>query len=102
MSSLPRPACAGVAGAQLGHPAEALCPPDAGSEHGGTYAIPGAAAMDADGFWRLGLHINLELGSAAFAFWIAEQNGDPITKIADRTWKLDFSNQLLFQPATMQ
>jgi hypothetical protein len=65
----------------------------AAPQDGGAYTMLGATVMDSDGFWRLGFHLNLGLGSIAFAFWIAEQNGSPITKIADKTWKLDFSNQ---------
>jgi hypothetical protein len=64
-------------------------------EDGRSYALPGAIVLGDDGFWRLGLRIYLEFGTIAFAFWIAEQNGSPVTKIGEKVWRLDFSNEQL-------
>lgn len=62
-------------------------------EDAGIYSMAGATVLDEDGFWRLGLRISFGSAAIAFAFWVGEQDGGPITKIADKTWKLDFSNQ---------
>jgi hypothetical protein len=62
-------------------------------ESGEPHNMLAATVLDADGFWRLGLRINLNSGAIFFAFWIAEQDGTVLTKIGDKTYKIDFSNQ---------
>jgi hypothetical protein len=58
---------------------------------GGAYAMAGATILGEDGFWRLGIRILLmPISTVWFAFFVAEQDGRPVVKVGDRTYKVDF------------
>ena len=65
-------------------------PPESGI---GAYTIQGAAVLGSDGFWRLGIRIFLEpMATVWFAFFVAEQDGHPVTKVGDKTYRVDLDN----------
>lgn len=52
-----------------------------------------AMVLGEDGFWRLGLRINLMAGAVFFPIWISERDGAAVTKIADETISIDLDNE---------
>jgi hypothetical protein len=57
---------------------------------GGAYTFPGAAVLGDDGFWRLGVRIFLEpMATISFVFYVGEEGGCPLIRVADRTYKPD-------------
>lgn len=57
------------------------------------YALPGATVLGEDGFWRLGLRIFLKpIATVWFAFFVAEQEGRPLVKVGDKTYKIDWES----------
>jgi len=63
-------------------------------ENGGVYTMAGATVLGKDGFWRLGLRILLPpMSKVWFAFFVAEQEGRPVVKIGDKTFKVNLESQ---------
>ena len=55
--------------------------------------MAGATVLDAEGFWRIGVHVDLGVGTIFFPLWMAEQDGIAVTKVAGKNLKIDVSNQ---------
>jgi hypothetical protein len=65
-------------------------------ESGGVYNVIGAATLDNEGFWRLGIRLALVgMVSVSFPICVAEQNGQTVVKVgsAGRIYKVDPSDQ---------
>jgi hypothetical protein len=57
------------------------------------YTMAGAIVLDAEGFWRIGVHVDLGVGTIFFPLLMAEQDGIAVTKVAGKNLKIDVSNQ---------
>ena len=58
-----------------------------------SFTMMGATVLGDDGFWRLGLRISLGSGAVQLAFAVAEQDGIPVIRGADKPRPIDFSDQ---------
>lgn len=66
------------------------------AEEGMLYALPGAVVRDEEGFWHLGISLNLAAGvSVFFALCTSEQEGKPLVKIGryGKTSQIDLESQ---------
>lgn len=67
-----------------------------GPEDGGIYSLAGAATLDNEGFWRLGIRLPLvAMVSVAFPLCVAEEDGKALVKVGSRgkPYKIDPEDQ---------